>query len=283
VTVRFYLAGPPIPALRDKGADGPGTSSVTNRARSRTDLDLNHKDHVRRVHNPIANRVAGNRSQPRVTDAVAEVKTDTPVVVRTMSEEMKTESMSTNIPADADLFGTLNGIPKIDIPANLQAALSAGRRMTSILREVVSLRLGAGKLTPNEYFYYRLWDPVLTAEEKRRFVGKQAQHPMHLTCNDPGWYAVAADKLLFQALMAGARLPVPPLLAVAQEDGEPEKRTYSRVLTRPPVSCETRRFTPSLPNPSPGNTASPSRAPSARFLRQMKSCCSAANARPSRT
>jgi hypothetical protein len=88
--------------------------------------------------------------------------------------------------------------------------------MTSILREVVSLRLGAEKLTPNEYFYYRLWDPVLTAEEKRRFVGKQAQHPMHLTCNDPGWYAVAADKLPFQALISGARLPVPPLLAVAQ-------------------------------------------------------------------
>jgi hypothetical protein len=47
-----------------------------------------------------------------VTDAVAEVKTDTPIVVRTMSEEMKTESMSTNIPADADLFGTLNGHPE---------------------------------------------------------------------------------------------------------------------------------------------------------------------------
>ena len=124
--------------------------------------------------------------------------------------------MNASIAADADLFGTLNGIPKIDIPANLQAALSAGRRMTSILREVVSLRRGAGKLTPNEYFYYRLWDPVLTAEEKRRFVGKQAQHPMHLACNDLGWYAVAADKLLYQTLMAGAQLPVPPLLAVAQ-------------------------------------------------------------------
>jgi hypothetical protein len=54
---------------------------------------------------------------------------------------------------DAGLFGTLNGIPNVDIPRNLQAAISAGRRMTSILREVVSLRRGAGKLTRNEYFY----------------------------------------------------------------------------------------------------------------------------------
>ena len=124
--------------------------------------------------------------------------------------------MSTNIATDAGLFDTLNGIPKVDIPGNLQAAISAGRRMTSILREVVSLRRGAGKLTPNEYFYYRLWDRALSAAEKRRFVGKQAQHPMHLACNDPGWYAAAADKLLFQTLMAGSRLRVPPLLAVTQ-------------------------------------------------------------------
>ena len=124
--------------------------------------------------------------------------------------------MSTSIAAGAGLFEMPNGIPNVDIPRNLQAAISAGRRMTSILREIVSLRRGAGKLTPNEYFYYRLWDLALSAAEKRRFVGKQAQHQMHLACNDPGWYAAAADKLLFQTLMAGSGFPVPPLLAVTQ-------------------------------------------------------------------
>ena len=68
------------------------------------------------------------------------------------------QSMNTGSMADAGLLDTLNGIPKVDIPANLHAAISAGRRMSSILREIVSLRRGAGKLTPNEYFYYRLWD-----------------------------------------------------------------------------------------------------------------------------
>jgi hypothetical protein len=114
--------------------------------------------------------------------------------------------MSTNIATDAGLFDRLNGIPKVDIPGNLQAAISAGRRMTSILREVVSLRRGAGKLTPNEYFYYRLWDSALSAAEKRRFVGKQELHPMHFACNDPGWYAAAADRRR--------------VVAVAAQDGE---------------------------------------------------------------
>jgi len=42
--------------------------------------------------------------------------------------------MNTSITADASLLDTLNGIPKVDVPANLQAAVSAGRRMTSIVR-----------------------------------------------------------------------------------------------------------------------------------------------------
>jgi len=87
--------------------------------------------------------------------------------------------------------------------------------MSSILAEVVALRRGPGKLTPNEYFYYRLWEPYLTRDDRRRFVGKQAQQPMHVACNDTGWYAAAADKLLFHTLMAGAGLPTPELLAVA--------------------------------------------------------------------
>lgn len=107
----------------------------------------------------------------------------------------------------------LSGIPTVNIPANLQAALSGGRQTMAILTEVVRLRRGAGMLTPSEYFYYRLWNPSLPMDDKLRFVGKQAQHPMHMACNHTGWYAAAADKLLFHTVMAGARLPTPTLLA----------------------------------------------------------------------
>jgi hypothetical protein len=123
---------------------------------------------------------------------------------------------TSTITADAALLPMLNGIPKIDLRRNVLAALSAGRRMTSILAEIIALRRGKGRLVPNEFFYYRLWDPALSGGEKRRFVGKQAQNAMHIACNDAGWYATAADKLLFQTVMTGAGLPVPPLLAVAR-------------------------------------------------------------------
>ncbi len=48
---------------------------------------------------------------------------------------------TTSIDADdGSLFNALNGIPDVDFPTNLQAALKAGRRMSSILGDVVSLR-----------------------------------------------------------------------------------------------------------------------------------------------
>ena len=56
--------------------------------------------------------------------------------------------MSTNLIAGgSSALAALNGIPQVHFPSNLQAAVAAGRRMTSILREVVALRRGPGKLT----------------------------------------------------------------------------------------------------------------------------------------
>ena len=97
--------------------------------------------------------------------------------------------MSNTLIADSgNALAALNGAPQIDFPSNLRAAFAAGRRATSILREVVALYRGPGRLSPAEYFLYRLWEPRLSLEEKRRFVGKQAQHQMHVACNDRHWY-----------------------------------------------------------------------------------------------
>jgi hypothetical protein len=120
------------------------------------------------------------------------------------------------ITTEAGLFPALNGIPDVDIASNLRMAFAAGRRTPSLLSEVLTLRRGPGKLTPQEYFYYRLWDPDLPFAEKRRFVGKQAQNRMHVTANDRRWFQTAADKILFHTIMAGARLPVPEALAATQ-------------------------------------------------------------------
>ena len=97
--------------------------------------------------------------------------------------------MSNTLIADSgNALAALNGAPQIDFPSNLRAAFAAGRRATSILREVVALHRCPGRLSLAEYFYYRLWEPHLSFDQKGAFVGKQAQHQMHVACNDRHWY-----------------------------------------------------------------------------------------------
>jgi hypothetical protein len=124
--------------------------------------------------------------------------------------------MNQTAAAEARLFAALEGVPNTDIHANLRAALATGRRITALVREAAALRYGAAKLAPQEYFYYRLWDPDIPMAEKRRFVGKVRQRDMHNACNSQAWYASAADKVLWHIVMAGAGLPAPEVLAVTQ-------------------------------------------------------------------
>lgn len=124
-------------------------------------------------------------------------------------------SVSTTASPAAPSRTSLDAVPWVDVAGNLRAATVAGKRITTIMHEVLALRRGVGRLSLAEYFYYRLWDSPLSLDEKRQFVGKDAQHAMHLACNDHGWHGVTQDKLLFHAAALGAGLPVPKLLAVA--------------------------------------------------------------------
>ena len=121
----------------------------------------------------------------------------------------------TAIITEPESYASLSGLPKMNIPDNLNLALASGRSVLSLLREIFILWRGPGKLSPQEYFYYRLWDPSIPLAEKRRFVGKKAQNEMHLACNSRYWYGAAADKILFHTIMKGACLPVPDLIAIA--------------------------------------------------------------------
>ena len=79
---------------------------------------------------------------------------------------------------------SLDAVPWVDVAGNIRAALFAGKRFTTMMREIMALRSGPGQLTIAEYFYYRLWDTPLSLEEKTRYVGKKALHGIHLACND---------------------------------------------------------------------------------------------------
>ena len=124
-------------------------------------------------------------------------------------------SVSTAASPAAPNRASLDAVPWVDVAGSLRAATVAGKRFSGMMREILTLRRGPGQLTMAEYFYYRLWDSPLSLDEKRQFVGKDAQHAMHLACNDHGWHGVTQDKLLFHAAALGAGLPLPKLLAVA--------------------------------------------------------------------
>ena len=118
--------------------------------------------------------------------------------------------------SEMGMLPALQGTPSLDINKNTLMAMRDGRSGIALLTEAVRLMRGAGKLSVPEYLYYRLWERSLSLEDKRAFVGKKAQHLMHLACNDRHWYQTAADKILFQTIMTGAGLPVPETLAVTQ-------------------------------------------------------------------
>ena len=124
------------------------------------------------------------------------------------------ELARSDLEVDAGARAALDRIQTIDFRKNFALATASGRSMASMLADVIRLRRGPGRLTSDEYYYYRLWDPALSASARRRFVGKLAQAAMHHACNREEWRAAASDKLLFAALMAGARLPSPDLLAI---------------------------------------------------------------------
>ena len=80
--------------------------------------------------------------------------------------------MNQTAAAEAHLFAALEGVPNTDIHGNLRAALAAGRQVTALVREAAALRYGAAKLAPQEFFYYRLWDPDIPMAEKCRATAK---------------------------------------------------------------------------------------------------------------
>ena len=52
--------------------------------------------------------------------------------------------------------------------------------------------------------------------DKKAFVGKMAQHPMHVAAGSREWFATSADKILFHSIMTSARLRIPETLAITQ-------------------------------------------------------------------
>jgi hypothetical protein len=108
------------------------------------------------------------------------------------------------------------GRPKlrIDLGAALrEAAASSGRPAGALVREILALWTGPSRLTPQEYFYYRLYESRYDDAARRRFRGQRTQDRLYGRTAPPKWWLVAHDKLLFSAAALGFGLPTPEILA----------------------------------------------------------------------
>ncbi len=103
-----------------------------------------------------------------------------------------------------------------DLVSGLRAAVhSAGKSAAGVVMEIWQLSRGAGKLSPNEYFYFRLFDDArYDSAAKSRFLGKRAQDELLNKISNPIWRAAAHDKLLFHTLVSALDVPTPRVQAV---------------------------------------------------------------------
>lgn len=104
--------------------------------------------------------------------------------------------------------------PAIDLKSNMKVATDQGRTLFGLAREAFQICRAPGRISPAEYFYYRLWEDDLSLAEKKKYIGKQAQETMHRACNDPAWHAVTHDKLLLHSVLEMAGNPTPRITAV---------------------------------------------------------------------
>lgn len=110
----------------------------------------------------------------------------------------------TNFQLDAE-----RSMPALDYLKWMQKAGESGKGLGSMIREIAKFQFGQGKVTPEEYFLYQLYDDNrYSAEAKQTFVG----------INGPSvetpWAEVVNDKPTLTAILRGLDLPIPETQAV---------------------------------------------------------------------
>jgi hypothetical protein len=104
-----------------------------------------------------------------------------------------------------------------DIVGSMQAAAAAhGKSLRAQVGEIWRLRFGPGKLAPDEYYAYQLYDDRrFSFADKRAFLGRAVQTRIIRQGNRAlEWWMVAHDKLLFYSMLKGLGLPVPESVAL---------------------------------------------------------------------
>jgi hypothetical protein len=101
----------------------------------------------------------------------------------------------------------------VDLGAGLRAA-ATGRPLGRVLRDMAATVFGPGRLTPEEFIYFRLYEAGKDRDAQRRFVGLKAQDAIFRKTSDQRYWFLAHDKLLCQAFLSGLGHPVPEIRAL---------------------------------------------------------------------
>lgn len=92
------------------------------------------------------------------------------------------------------------------------ARAATGKSLASQVAEMVALYRGAGRLAPDEYYQYSLYDDRrFSPAQKRAFFGRQMEYDLWELLDCWPWHAIANDKLVAHHLFESLGLPVPRL------------------------------------------------------------------------
>ena len=106
--------------------------------------------------------------------------------------------------------------PKADFARNMiQVRSKFKKSLPSQVIDIFRLSRGKGKLSPEEYYNYRLFDDKhMRAEEKRAFIGHNGMRQIYGRIISPFFRGMAHDKLIADAMVRGAGFPCPDAYAV---------------------------------------------------------------------
>jgi len=106
--------------------------------------------------------------------------------------------------------------PRLDILRCMhEVRARAGKPYRAQLGEILRLALGDGRISAQDYFYYRLYDDArISPDEKRRFISDNLYDPVTRKCCDPKYWATAGDKLVAYTILAACGAPVPETQAI---------------------------------------------------------------------
>jgi hypothetical protein len=105
------------------------------------------------------------------------------------------------------------------LKAARQIRLNTGKSIPRQLVELASLRFSRNPIGISEYFDYGIWNPSLTAAERRDFLGWRQSAALDRQLNHDWSRALANDKLLTYLILRAHSFPIPKAIATYSKEG----------------------------------------------------------------